>query len=125
MFASGIKGGVKIVATVLNPHRFPDRGHYLAYCGLVWHQKFSGGRSYGQRRPRFDRLLKSVYKTAAVAVLHGQSALRDYYDALRAKGVADHHARHALARKIATISYGLWKNNTAYRPPEPERSQLF
>lgn len=117
----GITGAVKIVATVLDPHRFPDRGHYWAYCGLVWHQKTSGGRSYGQRRPRFDRVLKSVYKTAALAVLNGKSELRDYYDRLRATGVAEHHARHALARKIATISLGLWKNNTAYRPPERKK----
>jgi transposase len=112
----GLKGAVKIVATVLNAHRFADKGHYLSYCGLANHPKTSGGRSYGYRRPRFDRTLKAVYKTAALVVLHSNNSLRDYYEHLRVKGIAEHNARNAVARKIAAVSYGVFKNNCAYRP---------
>lgn len=112
----GLKGAVKIVATVLNARRFADKGHYLAYCGLVNHAKDSGGRSYGYRRPRFERTLKSVYKTAALAALKGDNELREYYDYQLVQGVSEHNARHAVARKIAAISYGILKNQSVYQP---------
>lgn len=112
----GLKGAVKIVATVLNAHRFADKGHYWAYCGLVNHSKDSGGRRYGYRRPRFERTLKSVYKTAALAALKGDNELREYYDYQLAQGVSEHNARHAVARKIAAISYGILKNQSVYQP---------
>jgi transposase len=114
----GLKGAVKVVAIVLNAHRFSDRGHYLSYCGLANHPKTSGGRNYGYRKPRFDHSLKAVYKTAALCVLRGDNALRDYYEYLRTKGVAEHNARHALARKIAAISYGILKNESVYQEKE-------
>jgi transposase len=91
----GIIGAVKIVATVIDARRFPDTGHYLSYCGLVKHQKMSGGQNYGQRSPRFDHTLKSVYKTAALAVLGGDNPMKEYYEYQRAKGVEDHNARRS------------------------------
>jgi hypothetical protein len=112
----GLKGAVKIIATVLNAHRFADKGHYLAYCGLVNHTKDSGGRRYGYRRPRFEHRLKSVYKIASLAALKGDNELREYYDYLLAQGVPEYNARHAIARKIAAISYGILKNQSVYQP---------
>jgi transposase len=98
----GSIGAVKIVAIVVDAHRFPRAGHYLSYCGLVHNEKISGGRSYGRRKPRFNHTLKTVYKLAAMSALSGtDNPMRAYYDYLLAKGVAEHHARHALARYIA------------------------
>src|SRR5437867_186218 len=101
----GTIGAVKIVACVVDAHRFPHSGKYMSYCGLVKHEKLSGGRSYGLRTPRYSRMLKSVYKTAALAVLKGNNPMREYYEHLLAHGVAEHNARHAVARYIARISY--------------------
>lgn len=112
----GTIGAVRIVATVVDARRFPSAGKYLAYCGLVKHEKLSGGRSYGRRTPRYSRALKCVYKTAAIAALEGASPFRDYYDHLVAQGVAERNARHALARHIARISYGMLKSGTRYEP---------
>jgi transposase len=109
-------GAVKIVAIVVDPRRFERAGKYLSYCGLVKLQKISGQRSYGQRTPRYNRQLKAIYKTAAISALAGDGPLREYYDALRAKGIADHNARNAVARQIAKISYGMLKNGTSYQP---------
>jgi hypothetical protein len=61
-------------------------------------------------------MLKSVYKTAALAVLKGNNPMRQYYEYLLAHGVAEHNARHAVARHIARISYGMLKNGTRYNP---------
>ena len=112
----GVIGAVKIMACVVDGRRFPDAGKYFSYCGLVNHEKLSGGRSYGRRKPRYSRILKSVYKTAALAVLKTNNPMREYYDHLRALGVAEHNARHAVARYIARISYGMLKNGTRYEP---------
>lgn len=112
----GTIGAVKIVACVVDARRFACSAKYLSYCGLVKHEKFSGGRTYGWRKPRYSRVLKSVYKTAALAALRGNNPIREYYDHLLAQGVAEHNARHAVARYIARISYGMLKSGTRYEP---------
>ena len=112
----GTIGAVKILATVVDAKRFQDSGHYLAYCGLVKLEKISGNRSYGKRKPRYSRALKSVYKTAAVAALKGKNPIREYYDYLIDKGVAEHNARNAVARYIAKVTYGMLKSGEKYQP---------
>ena len=112
----GTIGAVKIVACIVDARRFPWAGKYFGYCGLARHEKESGGRSYGRRKPRYNRTLKSVYKTAALAVLRTDGPMRKYYDDLRACGTAEHNARHAVARYIARVSYGMLKNGTRYKP---------
>lgn len=112
----GTIGAVKIIATVIDPKRFATRGHFLSYCGLVKHEKLSGGRSYGRRKSRYNHTLKAVYKTAAMAALRGKNPIREYYDYLLGKGVAEHNARHAVARYIARITYGILKTGTHYDP---------
>lgn len=110
-------GVATILAMVVDARRFPTRGHYLAYCGLVCNEKLSGGRSYGRRRPRYCRRLKAVYKTAAMAAINAQqNPIREYYEHLLAEGVAEHNARHAVARYIARVTYGMMKNGTVYDP---------
>ena len=112
----GTISAVKILATVVDAHRFPSVGHYLSYCGLVKHQKFSGGRSYGNRKARYTRTLKCVYKTAVHAALKGDNPLRAYYDALLQQGVAEHNARNACARYLARVSFGMLKTGEHYDP---------
>lgn len=112
----GTIGAVKIAACVVDARRFPYSGKYFSYCGLVKHEKLSGGRSYGRRKPRYSRMLKSVYKTAALAAINGKNPIREYYDHLLAQGVAEHNARHAVARYIARVSLGMLKTGTRYEP---------
>lgn len=110
----GFRGAVKILGYVIDPRRFPNRGHYWSYCGLVWHQKMSGGRRYGRRRPQYNHVLKAVYKTAALAAIHGSSGIADYYQQLLKAGRAEHNARHAVARYLARLSYGILKQATEH-----------
>lgn len=101
---------VKILALTVDADRFPKRGKYLAYCGLVSYIRQSGGKVYGRKRPRFCRVLKTVYKTAALSVINGNGPLRKYYDSLLEQGMPQHNARHAIARYIARVCYGILKN---------------
>ncbi|NOT79066.1 MAG: hypothetical protein HOP07_08690 [Bacteriovoracaceae bacterium] len=43
-----------------------------------------------------------------------ETTLRDYHDALRAKGTSAKDAKVALARKIASLTLNLLKNNDTY-----------
>ncbi len=113
----GVIGAIKILSVVVDAHRFPRSGNYMSYCGLIEHEKISGGRSYGRRRPRFNHTLKAVYKLAAMAAISGtNNPIREYYDSLLARGVAVHNARHAVARYIARITYGMLKTGKPYEP---------
>lgn len=113
----GPVGSITILSIVVDARRFPRSSHYLVYCGLVYFRKQSGGRDYGKRKARYNHTLKRVYKLAAMSAISSiNNPLRDYYDVLRAHGVAEHNARHALARYIARITYGIMKSGTPYRP---------
>lgn len=107
---------VKIVATVVDARRFKSAGHYLVYCGLVKHEKLSGGKSYGKRKPRYNRNMKAIYKMAALASIRSESPMKDYYEYLLEKGLPEHNARNAVARYIAKVSYGMMKSQEKYQP---------
>jgi len=112
-----IVSAVKILANVIDATRFPKKGNYLAYCGLVKHKRISGQKVYGLRKPRCNRTLKSVYKTAAiVAIKVNNNPIKDYYEYLLDKGVEVHNARNAVARHIAIITYGMLKSGEKYQP---------
>lgn len=110
-------GAMKIAAIVVDPSRFADKGRFWAYCGLVRHNKFSGGRSYGSRNPRCCRQLKSVFKTAVIAVIqkNSKSEYHDYYRYLLKNGVPDHDARNKVARKIAALVLSIMASGEFYR----------
>lgn len=113
---------VKVVARVISADRFPDRGHYWSYCGLIKHDKMSGGRRYGKRAPRFSRMMKSVYKTAVLGAIRGNNEMREYYDYLmQEKNVSEDNAQHAVARRIAQVSLGVLRSGKAYRPTEAKK----
>lgn len=108
---------VKIVARIVTPARFADKGHFLSYAGLIQLEKMSGGRSYGQKRPRFCRQMKSVYKSGAFAAIGGDNPLNDYYEYLiQEKGYPAYQARHAVARRLAILSWGVFKSKKKYQP---------
>jgi len=113
----GTINAVKIVTRVVTPHRFPDKGHYLSYTGLVKLDKISGGRSYGKKNPRFSRQLKSVYKSGILAAIGGNNPINDYYEHLiQEKGYAEHNARHKACRRLAILSLGVFKSGRKYQP---------
>ncbi len=69
-----------------------------------------------RRKPQYCRSLKAVYKIAALAAIRNHNPVREYYDELLTRGVAEHHARHHIARYIATVTYGILKTGTTYDP---------
>jgi hypothetical protein len=108
---------VTILAIVIDGRRFKSPNHYLSYCGLVSHEKLSGGRSYGKRKPRYSRRLKGVYKSAAIRSVNHNNPIRDYYDCLLTeKNMTEKNAVNTVARYIAKISLGIIKSSKKYQP---------
>lgn len=122
----GIKdiNAVKIAAFVVDPRRFPTVGHFWSYCGLIKLDRVSGGRSYGKKSPRCCRTLKSVFKTAAVTSAREDknNPMRDYYlHLVNEKKLVDYHARNAVARRIATLAWGILKTGKRFDPYRRDR----
>ena len=74
----------------------------------------SGGRSYGKKKPRYCRAIKSVFKTGALANVFTESEtnpIRQYYLNLLGKpGYSEEKAR-----RIAVITLGVFKSNTKFK----------
>lgn len=104
----------KIIAQVIDPERFKSKYKFFAYCGLVKHPRISANRNYGSTRIWGNRTLKCVFKMAAHSAIGGHNSLNVLYGHLRDKGVSDRNARNTIARKIATLTLSLWKNNQRF-----------
>jgi transposase len=114
---------VTIYSKVIDASRFKNKYKYWAYCGLVKHEKESGGRSYGKRPPRYCRQLKHIYKSAALAAIGGKNDIREYHEYLLSLGLSARESRNGVARYIAKVSYGMLKNKSEYIPYHWRKSQ--
>lgn len=103
-----------ITAIICQPARFKNKHQFWGYCMLVRHVQKSGGKIYGNKRVHGRRELRDIFIGAAENAMRSDSTLRDYYDALRAKGTSHKDAKVALARKVASLSLNLLKNNDTY-----------
>jgi len=114
---SGIKetSWVKIYSVVIDARRFENKYKYWAMCGLVKHDRESGGKNYGKKNPRYSRILKNVYKSAALAAIGGNNDIREYYEVLLQKGYPIAEAKNQIARYIAKVTYAVMKNKKPYK----------
>lgn len=104
---------VKIAATVIDPKRFQHATSFWLYSGLQKYELISGGKCYGKRSPRYSRKLKCVFKTAALVCTRSSKdhPLKRYYtELIEIKKYPEHQARHALARRIASLSLGVMRS---------------
>ena len=113
----GETNAVKLVAIVVDASRFHNIRDYWGYCGLAKHKIMSGGKFYGTRPTRYNRTMKSIYKTAAMVAIQTAGEFKEMYDLLRTvELLPDYKARNAVARHIARISLLMFKNKTRYDP---------
>jgi transposase len=119
-----------ILATMRTPWRFRTKRNLWAYCGLavVTHSSADYVLVDGQvvRRRRapmtrglnrnHNRELKDVFKGAATAATGRPGPLRDYYEAMIARGMRQELARVTLTRKLAAVTLRLWKKGERYDP---------
>lgn len=112
----GLISAVKIVSRIVSPQRFPDKGHFLSYAGLIQLEKKSGMVSYGRKNSRYCSDMKSVYKTSVLGAIGRDNEINDYYQSLiREKGYVDYNARHKACRRLAVLSWGVFKSGKRYK----------
>lgn len=118
----------QLLATMQTPWRFRTKRNLWAYAGLavVTHSSadytFVEGRAVRRRRQpmtrglnrNHNRVLKNVFKGAANAAAARPGPLKDFYDAMVARGMREELARVTLARKIAAVVLRLWKKGEPY-----------
>ena len=104
------------------PFRFKTAKKLWRYCGVGLIQSSSGkDREGNPKRGKLklawavNRHLKNVLMGAAKsAVACGDNVFKFYYERLLCKGVSSSNARHSVARKIASVMWGMWKTSSRF-----------
>jgi hypothetical protein len=76
---------------------------------LVRHIQESGGRIYGNKRVHGRRELRDCFIGAAESAMRSDSTLRDYYEALRARGESHQDDWEERLRKRTELRKNLLK----------------
>ena len=119
-----------LLATLRTPWRFRTKRNLWSYAGLavVTHTSSEfvivGGRPVRrQRQPltrglnqNHNRVIKDVFKSAAVSARSRPGPLQDLYHGMIHRGMDEALARVTLARKLAAITLRLWKKGERFDP---------
>lgn len=119
-----------LLATMQTPWRFRTKRNLWAYAGLAVVTRSSAdftlvaGQPVRRRRPpmtrglnrNHNRVVKDVFKGAATAATARPGPLRDFYQAMIARGMRAELARVTLTRKLAALTLRLWKKGEPYDP---------
>jgi transposase len=117
-----------LMAILQTPHRFRTKRVLWKYSGFgvvtqtSADHRYVNGRLQRSKKPAFVRgldpahnhRLKDVFKSAAIQASTKKGPFGEFYEALVAKGMRPEMARLTLARKIATISWMVWKKGVAF-----------
>jgi transposase len=117
-----------LVAIVQTPHRLRTKRMLWKYSGFgvvtqtSADQQYVNGQLQRSKKPAFVRgldpahnhQLKYLFKSAAIQASTTKGPFQEFYQALVAKGMRPDMARLTLARKIATISWIVWKKGAAF-----------
>ena len=104
------------------PWRFKKKNQLWKYCGVGLQRTASGQDRYGRERPARLRLAWAVNKrlknvamgTALSAIRSRDNVFRREYERMLTHGALASNARHAVARKMLTVMWGMWKNQRPF-----------
>jgi len=121
----GAVRSVTLLAYLDTPYRFRTKSKLWKYCGVGLVRETSGRDNRGRERPGTLKLnwycnkrLKNVVMGAAMsATRHKQNIFRSDYERMIQAGVLAGNARHAVARKLLTVMWGMWKSSRRWDTP--------
>ena len=118
----GLIRATTLFAYLDTPCRFKQKNKLWKYCGVGLQRTTSGTDKRG--RPKAARLqlpwavnrtLKNAVLGAALSAINQKdNGFRDYYERMLKDGVITSNARHAVARKLLTVMWGMWKTNSRF-----------
>ena len=119
----GLIRAATLLAYLDTPWRFAGPKKLWKYCGVGLVRTASGTDKKG--RPRkgklqlawaVNRRLKGTVIGAAVsAIEQGHNVFSEYDSRLQRQNVGPSNARHAVARKMLTVMWGMWKNDSRFQ----------
>ncbi|TCM13047.1 transposase [Novosphingobium sp. PhB165] len=118
---------VSFYSAIEDPSRFSRSSDVGAYFGLTPKIHISGGaQRKGQITKAGNRMTRFHIVTAANALLNAtktQTALRDW-GLEKVAAIGRRKARVAVARKLTTILFSMWRDGTPYQPfPQAPEAQ--
>jgi transposase len=110
------------------PWRFAHKNKLWKYCGIGLQRSASGTDKKGKPKPArlqlawaVNRLLKNVILGAAHTAIHqNKNTFKSYYERMLHDGIMPSNARHAVARKMLTVMWGMWKTNSRFNETKVE-----
>jgi len=127
----GLVRAVTLFAYLDTPWRFKRKNKLWKYCGVGLQRITSGTDSKGRPKPArlqlpwaVNRTLKNAILGAVSSVINQKNNLfREYYERMLEDGIMPSNARHAVARKLLTVMWAMWKTNSrfdesAWRKPD-------
>ncbi len=118
----GMIRAITLFAYLDTPYRFGKKNRVWKYCGVGLVHNASGRDKYGRPKPgrlklawRVNKRLKNAILGAATsAINHKNNVFKDYYERMIENGVTNSNARHAVARKMLGVMWGMWKNHSRF-----------
>jgi len=118
----GLIRAATIFAYLDTPWRFKKKNKLWKYCGVGLQRATSGTDKKGKPKPArlklpwaVNRILKNaVLGAAQTAINQKDNAFKDYYERMVTDGIVPSNARHAVARKLLTVTWAMWKSNSPF-----------
>lgn len=118
----GIIRAATVFAYLDTPWRFKRKSQLWKYCGLGLFRDSSGKDKHGRSKPgklklawHSNKRLKCAVMGAAISAIHGKNnVFKDYYDKMIQDGLPRGNARHAVARRLLTVMWGMWKSSRRF-----------
>ena len=118
----GLVRATTLFAYLDTPWRFRKKNKLWKYCGVGLQRTTSGTDNKGRPKPArlqlpwaVNRTLKNAVLGAATSAINQKNNLfKDYYERMLADGIMPSNARHAVARKLLTAMWAMWKTNSRF-----------
>ena len=133
----GLIRAATLFAYLDTPWRFKKKNKLWKYCGVGLQRTTSGTDAKGRPKPArlqlpwaVNRTLKNaILGAAASAIKQNNNLFRQYYERMLEDGIIPSNARHAVARKMLTVMWAMWKANSRFdesmcRKPDMQMSSL-
>jgi hypothetical protein len=111
-----------LFACLDTPWRFKRKNKLWKYCGVGLQRTASGTDKKGKPKPArlqlpwaVNRTVKNAVLGAAISAINQKdNPFRRYYQRMVKDGIIPSNARHAVARKVLTVMWGMWKTNSRF-----------
>jgi transposase len=120
----GLIRSVTLLAYLDTPYRFKRKSKLWKYCGVGLQRATSGQDRHGREHPTqlqlawpVNKRIKNVVIGATISAIYSRdNGFRQDYERMISHGTLTSNARHAVARRLLTVLWGMWKNSSRFDP---------